>query len=85
VLLLAFSRAPVQRVPDRLTDPSAGRLDSGCYALLSAEGRWTIEPSTYFLHRDVGREFYRVLPPFKVPWKKRVLWRLILIVARLKL
>ena len=39
----------------------------------------------HFLHRDVGGAFYRVLPPFEVPWLKRALWRTILIAARLKL
>jgi len=85
VLLLAFSRAPGQKIPDCLTDAQVRQVGHASYTICAAEGRWTIEGAKHFLHRDVGAQFYRALPPVKVPWSKRTLWRLILIAARLPL
>ena len=85
ILLLAFTRAPEVPPGGRLTDLSVERDDSGAYDLRAAEGVFRIEGARHFLHRDVGAAFYRVLPPFQVPWPKRALWRTILIAARLKL
>jgi len=85
VLLLAFSRGPGQEIPDCLTDAQVRQVEHASYAICAAEGRWTIEGTKHFPHRDVGAAFYRAVPPVKVPWSRRALWRLILIAARLPL
>lgn len=84
-LLLALTRVPVPPPSDLLTELTVELSAGGRYTLRAAEGVFQIDGARHFLHHDVGPAFYRVLPPFEVPWLKRALWRAILIAARLKL
>lgn len=39
-------------------------------------------PTSLPRHEDVGAAVLAVIPPRAVPWKKRVLWRLVLWILR---
>ena len=83
-LILGFTRAPERVSGDSLTDLHIESQGEGRYRLRASEGVFDVADARHFLHRDAGPAFYRVLPPFSVPWTKRALWRVLLILARLK-
>jgi len=83
-LLLALTGS-AQVSAEVLTDLRVETDGAGNYWLRAAEGTFELGPARHFLHRDVSAAFYRVLPPFPVPWTKRALWRALLAIARLKL
>jgi len=75
---LAFSAAVSSELPERLQDAIIERVGSGQYRIRSAERAWLISAGAAHLHRDVGAQFYRAIPPRPVPLSKRVFWRAVL-------
>ena len=82
--MLGFTRAPQDVTGDVLTGLRVETDGDNRYTLRASEGVFDLAPARHFLHCDVEGAFYRVLPPFSVPWTKRALWRALLILARLK-
>jgi hypothetical protein len=56
--------------------PSAGEV-----LLRSGAREWRVHCNTWQLHRDVGETFYAAIPPRRMPWTRRLSWRLLLGVA----
>jgi len=78
---LAFGAAAPAGLPETLLDPVVERLADGQYRIASAASEWLIEARSVHLHRDIGAQFYRALPPRPAPWAKRLFWRVVLALA----
>jgi hypothetical protein len=70
-------RGPPADLPAQLEAPELWTCASG-YRLSAGERTWHVPASAVFLHRDVGAAFYRAVPPRRVPWRKRLIWRALL-------
>lgn len=80
-LILTFVSASTPDIPVPLTAVSVQSVDKDHYRISSASRDFVVEAPSVHLHRDVGRAFYRALPPRPVPLKKRVFWRVVLWLA----
>ena len=78
---LAFSAAAPPDLPDTLHDAVVERLGGGQFRIVSAAREWSFTASAAHLHREIGAEFYRAIPPRPVPWRKRLFWRAVLALA----
>jgi hypothetical protein len=78
---LAFSAATLPDLPETLQDAVIERLGGGQYRIVSAAREWLITASAAHLHREIAAEFYRAIPPRRVPWRKRLFWRAVLALA----
>ncbi|HXW74433.1 MAG TPA: hypothetical protein VEK10_06435 [Steroidobacteraceae bacterium] len=78
---LAFSAAAPAQFPDSLQDARVERQSPGRYRISSATGEWFIDARAVHLHREIAADFYRAIPPRRVPWRKRLFWRLVLTLA----
>lgn len=85
---LAFSASALPELPEVLEDPSVEQIAgdgtggaAATYRLRSAAGEWLIQARAVHLHRELTAAFYTAIPPRVPPWRKRVLWRLILALA----
>lgn len=76
-VLLGFSTRAPDDLPDFLEGALIERLAARRYRIASGPRAWMIEGAAH-VHIDVAREFERALPAREVPWRKRVLWRLLL-------
>lgn len=79
---LAFSGAAPAGLPDALADLNVARAGGAHYRLASASGEWLVEATAAHLHHDVSVDFYRALPPRRVPLVKRCLWAVVLTLAQ---
>jgi hypothetical protein len=64
-----------------LEDPEVLALGEHHYRISTRAQSWEIEPRSVHLHRDIGKAFYRAIPPRRVPLRKRLFWRLALALA----
>ena len=78
---LAFSAAAPDDLPDTLQDAVVEELAGGRYRIRSVPHEWLISASAVHLHREIAAEFYRAIPPRRVPWTKRVFWKVVLVLA----
>jgi hypothetical protein len=77
-LILTFVSSSLPDVPDVLRGASVRAMDARHYRITSPSRDFDIETSSLHLHRDIGRAFYRAIPPRRVPLKKRIFWRVVL-------
>ncbi len=82
VLILTFIAPAVQGLPDSLTAPTVCALEERRYRIASQSGEWLVEATSVHVHRDIGRAFYRGVPPRPAPLKKRLFWVVIMALAR---
>jgi hypothetical protein len=75
---LAFSGRAPDELPDVLEDPTVTQIDAARYRIVSAPREWVVEARSVHLHREVATSFYRAIPPRKVPWGRRLFFRLVL-------
>jgi len=76
-----FRTAAPEDLPEALEELTVDKLDASHYRI-TAQGRdWIVAAGSCHVHRDVAAAFYRAIPPRRVPWSKRVLWRLLLAAA----
>ena len=80
VAQLAFSATAPADFPDALEDARVEQLDARRYRIVSGSKEWSID-GVMHLHREVGKAFFKVLPPRAVPWQKRLFWRMALALA----
>ena len=78
---LAFSAAAPAEFPATVEDALVERVGPNRYRIASAPRDWLIEATAVHLHRDVAAEFYRAIPPRRVPFGKRLFWRVVLALA----
>jgi hypothetical protein len=79
---LAFSGAAPAGLPDVFANLSVAAAGGARYRLTSAAGEWLVDAPAAHLHHDVGTDFYRALPPRRVPTLKRCLWAVVLTLAK---
>lgn len=81
-LILTFVGAMPPELPPALSSPSIEALDDeGHYRIIDSSGDWRVTAQAAYAHRDVRAAFHQVVPPRRVPWKKRLLLRLLLLLA----
>ncbi len=80
-VMLAFSAAAPADLPATLEDAVVDHLGGGEYRIGAATGAWLISSPAVHVHRDIGAQFYRAIPPRPAPWVKRVFWRAVLALA----
>ena len=78
---LAFSATAPPDCPATLQDARVEHLGGTQYRISSGARAWLIESRAVHLHREVAGRFYRAIPPRRAPWRKRVFWRLVLMLA----
>jgi hypothetical protein len=82
-LELRFLAPEPHALPGIVSDIDVYALGDGEWRLRAHGGSWTVRARTLLVHRDVGRRFYRALPPPRVPWRTRCGWSALLAAVRL--
>ncbi|HEX4268724.1 MAG TPA: hypothetical protein VHY36_12615 [Steroidobacteraceae bacterium] len=80
-LILTFVSASMPDIPQSLSAASVHAVDGSHYRIVSGSGDLVVEATSLHVHRDIGRAFYRAVPPRRVPLKKRLFWRVVLWLA----
>ncbi|HEY1889633.1 MAG TPA: hypothetical protein VGG63_04465 [Steroidobacteraceae bacterium] len=80
-LILTLISPSAADLPGSLTAATVHDLGAHRYRIGSSHGDFVVEASSVHLHRDIGKTFYRAVPPRPVPLGKRVFWRLVLWLA----
>jgi hypothetical protein len=80
-VLALSAAAPAECPAAALEDAVVERLGDGQYRITSAARSWLIRAAAAHLHFEIGAQFYRAIPPRRAPWWKRVLWRIVLVMA----
>jgi hypothetical protein len=80
-LTVAFSGATDPGLPETLEDAVVGRLGPARYRIAAGAREWLLEAAAVHVHCDVGRGFYRELPPRPAPVMRRLVFRLALWLA----
>jgi hypothetical protein len=65
-------------LPGELEAPELWKCRPDGYRLAAGERSLQLPASAVFIHRDVSAAFYRAVPPRRVPWRKRLLFRTLL-------
>lgn len=81
VATLAFATAAPPAVPEALEDATVEQLEAGRYRIRSGTREWLLSARSVHLHREVSSTFYRAISPRRVPWNKRLFWRVVLALA----
>ena len=79
---LAFAAAAPADLPAHLEGAVIERAGPGRYRIASGTRSWTVAGRAVYLHRDVGQEFYRAIPPRAAPLRRRLLFGAMLALAR---
>ena len=79
---LAFNVTSPVQCPETLEDALIERLGAGHYRLRSGAREWLIGARAVHLHRDIAPAFYRAIPPRPAPLGRRLMWRIVLALAR---
>ena len=79
---VAFAGAAPADLPGQLEDAVIGRIAPGMYRIASAARDWTVAARSVHVHREVAAAFYRAIPPRPAPLARRVLYRVMLALAR---
>lgn len=80
-LILTFISPLTADIHDSLTAATVQAIGAHRYRISSASRAFVVEASSVHLHRDIGRAFYRAVPPRPAPLKKRFFWRVVLWLA----
>lgn len=79
---LAFAGAAPADLPERLEDAVIERGEPGEYRIASGTRVWTVAARSVHLHREVAERFYRAIPPRPAPLVRRLLFGVMLRLAR---
>jgi hypothetical protein len=80
-LILTFISSSPPDIPDSLTAVSVCAVDEHHYRITSASRDMVVEATSFHVHRDIGRVFYRAVPPRPAPLNKRLFWGVVLRLA----
>jgi hypothetical protein len=84
-LELAFAGAAPAALPEQLEDVVIERAAAGEYRIVSGARVWSVAARSVHLHREIAERFYRAIPPRPAPWKRRLLFSVMLRIARSEL
>jgi hypothetical protein len=76
-----FNGTPPADLPDTLSDVRIEPVSATQYRLTAGARQWLIEARSIHVHRDVGKAFYRAIPPRPAPWRRRIFFRMALWLA----
>lgn len=79
---MAFSGPAPEGLPEALEAATVEQLEEGTYRIACEGGEWFVSATAAHLHREVATAFYRVVPPRRPRWSRRVFWRIVLGLAR---
>lgn len=79
---IAFAGAAPADLPAELEDAVIEGAEPGEYRIVSGARVWPVAARSVHVHREVAERFYRVLPPRPAPWKRHLLFGVMLAVAR---
>ena len=79
---VAFSGPAPEGLPEALEAATVEQLEDGTYRIACEGGEWRVSATVAHLHREVATAFYRVVPPRRPRWSRRVFWRIVLSLAR---
>ena len=79
---VAFAGAAPADLPQRLEDAVIARAGPGEYRIASAARVWTLAARSVHVHREVAAAFYRAIPPRPAPLARRMLYGLMIALAR---
>jgi hypothetical protein len=79
---VAFAGAAPADLPERLEDAVIERGEPGEYRIASGTRVWTVAARSVHLHREVAERFYRAIPPRPAPLVRRLLFGVMLRLAR---
>ena len=79
---LAFAGAAPADLPGQLEAAVVERAGPGEYRIASAARAWTLAARSVHVHREVAAAFYRAIPPRPAPLGRRVLYGVMLRLAR---
>jgi hypothetical protein len=80
-LILTFVSSSIPEMPDSLSSATVHALGERDFRITSAARDWSVEATSFHVHRDIGEAFYRAIPPRPTPLRKRLFWRLLLALA----
>jgi hypothetical protein len=78
LVTLAFAGSAPSNLPEALEDATAEQVGAGRYRIRSGPREWLVSARSTHLHREVATTFYRAITPRRVPWSKRLFWRVVL-------
>jgi hypothetical protein len=78
---VAFNGTAPADLPDTLSDVRIEPLSATHYRLTAGTREWLIGAASIHVHRDVGKAFYRAIPPRPAPWRRRIFFRIVLWLA----
>lgn len=81
IATLAFVGAAPEGLPEALEDATVEQVAAGQYRIWSGPREWSLAARSVHLHREVSASFYRAIAPRRVPWNKRLFWRIVLSLA----
>lgn len=75
---LAFSGPAPEGLPEALENASVEEVNDGTYRITCEGGEWLVSATAAHLHREIATAFYRVVPPRRPPWSRRIFFRIVL-------
>lgn len=81
ILTLAFVGSAPADLAQSLEEATVEQSGEAEFQIRSGARSWRIAASAVHAHRDVGAEFYRVIPPRRAPLMRRLLLRTALGIA----
>ena len=81
VLILTFVSPLPADLPESLSDATVSALDERHWRIASESRDWIVAATSLHVHRDIGKAFYRAIPPRPTPLAKRLLWRAVMALA----
>jgi hypothetical protein len=80
-LILTLISSSIPDIPDSLSAVILTAVGEHRYRIASASRDLVVEATSFHVHRDIGRTFYRAVPPRPVPLRKRFFWLAVLWLA----
>ena len=80
-LILTFIDPRPADLPERLSAAAVDAIDAHRYRVRSGSSDWMVEAGSLHVHRDVSAAFHAALAPRPAPLRKRLFWRLVLMLA----
>jgi len=80
-LIITLVAPSIPDIPGPLTAVILTAVGEHRYRISSGSGDLIVEATSLHIHRDIGKAFYRAVPPRPVPLAKRLFWSLVLWLA----